>query len=454
MRQGGEAYRAERVLGARWEWIFVFLAASLSSTILLKIGQIQYLEILYAVQIFVLLLAFMKNGWQVKISRSIVRLGSLYSAFLTIAIGLALWALRQDFYMLSGLTPLKYPVIVTCVRGAQFLASVSAMLYLGDLFRKNDHTLKFAMRVYFRLGIASALYGIVAYVLVPADADGAGASAYHRIHGFYNEGGPYGLYVISAMLVGVSLYHLRWEQQRWLRWGFLLLSIAFLGSQSKAAIIALLTIGVVDMLLLRSVAQRAIFAASVLAVVFLLLQVVDVTNGLRLYREASVAYERASHLHKGDGNFVLGRVAGAFLVPKMIAAHPLVGVGWGNYELVRNAPEYRGASAWVDIADEPGLGLFSLGAELGLPLLGLLVFCLVLPAIYLRRRDAALPLINLALMQPIAHLFGGQLNLTYPWVVSAFALGFGLRPARGVAASTENAISTTLEDNQTRKKTE
>jgi len=446
--QGGEAYRAGRGLGARWKWMFVFLAASLSSTILLKIGQIQYLEILYAVQIVVLLLAFMKNGWQVRISRPIVRLGATYLAFLTIAIGLALWALRQDFYMLSGLTPLKYPVIVTCVRGAQLLASVSAMLYLGHLFRKDDRTLKFAMRVYFRLGIASALYGIVAYLLFPADAERTGASAYHRIHGFYNEGGPYGLYVISAMLVGVSLYHLRWEQPRWLRWGFLLLPLAFLGSQSKAAIIALLTIGLVDMLLLRSVAQRAVFAASVLAGLFLLLQVVDVTNGLRLYRQASVAYERASHLHKDDGNFVLGRVAGAFLVPKMIAAHPLVGVGWGNYELVRNAPEYRGASAWVDIADEPGLGLFSLGAELGLPLLGLLVFCLVLPAIYLRRKDAALPLINLALMQPIAHLFGGQLNLTYPWIVSAFALGFGLRSTRGVLAVAESARPTTMEGKQ------
>ena len=118
---------------------------------MLKVGQIQYLEILYAVQIVVLLFAFMENDWQVRVSRSIVRLGALYVAFLAAALGLALFALRRDFYMLAGLTALKYPLVVTCVRGAQLVASVSAMLYLGHLFRKDDRTLKFAMRVYFRV---------------------------------------------------------------------------------------------------------------------------------------------------------------------------------------------------------------------------------------------------------------------------------------------------------------
>lgn len=444
--QPRESYRPEGGLGARWKWMFVFLTASLSSTILLKVGQIQYLEILYAVQIVVLLFAFVKNDWQVRVSRSILRLGALYLAFLAIVLGLALWALRRDFYMLAGLTTLKYPVIVTCVRGAELLASVSAMLYLSHLFRKDDRTLRFAMRVYFRVGVASAMYAVATYPLARSNIAYLGASIDHRMRGFYNEGGPYGLYVISALLVGMSLHELRWEERRWLQWGFPLLSIAFLGSQSKAAVVAFLLIGVVDMLLLRSAAQRAVFAAIVLAAVFVSLQVVDVTAGVRIYREAGVAYERASHQHKNDINFVLGRVAGAFIVPRMISEHPLAGVGWGNYELVRNAPEYRGASAWVDIADEPGLGLFSLAAELGLPLLSLLVFCLLLPAIYLRRGRAAFPLMNLALMQPVAHLFGAQLNLTYPWIVSAFALGLGLRPSQGMVPAKVKAIQTDPDD--------
>ena len=39
--------------------------------------------------------------------------------------------------------------------------------------------------------------------------------------------------------------------------------------------------------------------------------------------------------------------------------------------------------------------------------------------------------LNLALLQPMVHLFGAQLNLTYPWVVTAMALGIGYGLERG-----------------------
>jgi hypothetical protein len=63
--------------------------------------------------------------------------------------------------------------------------------------------------------------------------------------------------------------------------------------------------------------------------------------------------------------------------------------------------------------------------ELGIPLILYLASCLLLPFIYLRRIKSPLYLTNLALLQPLVHLFGGQLNLTYPWIVTAFALGLG-----------------------------
>ena len=75
-------------------------------------------------------------------------------------------------------------------------------------------------------------------------------------------------------------------------------------------------------------------------------QVIDLGAALRNYQRLSQAYEWLSHRHAKDGNFVSGRVAGAFIVPKMVEEHPVVGVGWGNYGLVRDAPEYRGAAAF------------------------------------------------------------------------------------------------------------
>ena len=142
-----------------------------------------------------------------------------------------------------------------------------------------------------------------------------------------------------------------------------------------------------------------------------------------LYQKDDLTYERSSHFRSMDPNFVYGRVAGAFIVPRMIAAHPLTGIGWGNYSALRNNPEFRGASQFVPEADEPGLGLLGSAADLGLPLLCLLMICLFAPVFYVRRRKVPLYVLNLALCQPIVHIFGGQLNLTYPWITTALALG-------------------------------
>jgi len=440
----GRPSEGETVLGASWERVFLFLTACLASTVVLKVGQVQYLEMLYAVQIVVLLAAFSRSDWQVTLYKPIAALGLLYLAFLAVATGLAIWALRSDFYIAEGVSPLKYPGTISLIRAAELTVSLSAMIYLAHLFRRDDRKARFAMRVYFRVGVASAVYGLLTYPLARAHLVYLGTSADYRVRGFYNEGGPYGLYVMSALFVGFSLRQLRWERQIWMVLGIPLLFFAFVGSQSKAAMAALLAVGLIDLLLLRSTAQRLVVAGGVVATLLLVSQVADVAAGLRLYRQASLAYERASYQHKNDPNFIVGRVAGAFIVPRMVAEHPLAGVGWGNYGLVRNAPEYRGASAWVDISDEPALGLAGLAAELGLPLTGFLILCLILPAIYLFRRGVPLPLMNLALLQPIAHLFGAQLNLTYPWIVTAFALGIGLRSGRSIESASGKTLQTKL----------
>jgi hypothetical protein len=160
---------------------------------------------------------------------------------------------------------------------------------------------------------------------------------------------------------------------------------------------------------------------------------------LRQYQATAAQYERLSHLHSNDASFVYGRVAGAFIVPRMIAAHPITGVGWGNYGILRNAPEYRGAAVFTEDADDPGLGIFGLAAEMGLPLLGGLLFLLFLPFFYLRHLRTPIWLSNLALVQPIVHLYGAQLNLTYPWIVTAFALGLGLHYSGPIQISQPDA---------------
>ncbi len=413
-------------LSARWQKLFILLSCCLASTILLKIGQIQYLELLYGVQMLVLFAAFTKSGWQITLLRPLGRLALLYGVFLLASLALSLAALQRDFYIPVGLNAFKLPVTISLVRAVELLASLTAVFYLVHVFARDERKAQFAMRVYFRAGILSAVYAIVSLPFALLKVANLG-TAQGRLRGFYNEGGPYGLYVLSLIFVGVSLHQLGAERKKILYAGFALLAIAFVGSQSKSAVAALVVIGILNLLLLRSIAQRLAIVGVVVVAIVAVSQVLDIARSLRVYRELSLAYERGSYQHKNDPNFVLGRVAGAFIVPRMIAEHPLTGVGWGNYGLVRNAPEYRGASAWVDLNDEPALGIAGLAAELGVPVTALLLLCLMYPAILLRRKGAPSHLINLALVQPVVHLCGAQLNLTYPWIVTAFALGLAFR---------------------------
>lgn len=439
MEQDRGIILSRRTMDSRWLTIFLFIAGTLASTILLKVGPVQYLEILYFVEMAVLLVIFSENGYRILWFRPYLQIAIWYIFFSSSALVLAIFALRYDFYFPDNLSPLNHPVIITISRIIELSASVSIMLYLAEKFRKDPRKAAFTMRVYFWVGSLSALYSLLTYPINLATGIDLGTYGYdHRMRGFYNEGGPYGLYLISVFLVGSAIYKYGWGRKRTLQFAFVVLSIVFLGSKSKAAFCAALLVLLFNGILAKSFKKRVIFAVSLVLILIAIYQyqIIDMGKALAAYQRASQAYERLSHRHLKDGNFVYGRVAGAFIVPRIVREHPLVGVGWGNYGLVRNAPEYRGAAAFAHLSyDEPALGLVGMTADLGIPLVFCLAVCLFLPFIYLRRIKAPAYLTNLALLQPIVHLFGGQLNLTYPWIVTAFALGLGYSLSTGAKSS-------------------
>jgi len=411
---------------SRWLMVFLFLTASLASTIVLKIAQIQYLELIYFVELTVLAGVLYRNGFRMRWFRPFLSIAISYSVFAAIAFALALCALRYDFYFPGPVSILKYPVIITISRILELFASVAIMLYIAGKLRSDRNKAAFTMRVYFWVGCISAIFSIISYPLNRAGIIDLGTyGAAHRMRGFYNEGGPYGLYLFSVLVVGFALYRHGWIKKRSFLAASSILGIAFLGSKSKAAFCAVLFLLIVNGLLAKSVMKRAAIILAMCTFVFAVYQVVDFGALVKNYQRLSEAYEWLSHRHSKDPNFVAGRVAGAFLVPRMVEAHPIAGVGWGNYGLLRDAPEYRGAAAFAPLNDEPGLGVAGMSAELGLPLVFYLVICLLLPFFFLRRIKAPLYIVNLALLQPLVHLFGGQLNLTYPWIVTSFALGLG-----------------------------
>jgi len=408
----------------RWERIFLFLVGSLASTVMIKIGPVQILELVYLAQIAVLIREASRTDGNLRVFRPLARIGMYFVWFSIASFILALVALRLDFYTPESITPLKGPILITISRIVELMANVTIMIYLANQFRRFPGKARFTMRVYFWTGVASGVYSILTY---PLDVAGiASLGAYldsHRLRGFYNEGGPWGIYLLTVLFVGYVLTRLHWESRNRIWIGYAIVVAVLPGSASKAAAVAIPVFLLLIGIFARSFIAKVAIITSIVFLTIALMRVADPAALFRTYIKSGDVYERESARHRGDGNYIYGRVAGLFIIPRMVAAHPLTGIGWGNYGLVRNAPEFRGASVWADIDDDPGLGIAGLTADLGLPLFAFLLLCLAVPFATVRRLNVPAYIINMALLQPAAHICGAQLNLTYPWVVTSFALG-------------------------------
>jgi hypothetical protein len=335
----------------------------------------------------------------------------------------------------------------------ELFIDAASMLYLFHLFRTNLNNLIFTLRVYFWVGVASAAFAILTFPLnVYFDLQLGTYLDDHRMRGFYNEGGPYGLYLISVFLVGFALSRQNWATKSRLRLAYVPLAIALFGSQSKAAIFAAGMMMFFNALMVRQVGRRLLVLLALLATAYLASFVPAITDPIAIYISTPAKYEYLSNLDSEE-DLLSGRIAGAFIVRRMIQVHPWVGIGWGNYPLVRNSPEYRGGARWADIEDDPGLGMLGTTADFGIPLTLFLIFITFYPYFYLRRQGAPLVVKNLALIQPVVHLCGAQLNLTYPWLITAFALGLGYYYSRNqlqayapqpVPASPANSLAPSL----------
>jgi hypothetical protein len=202
--------------------------------------------------------------------------------------------------------------------------------------------------------------------------------------------------------------------------------ICLAGSQSKAALVGAALAGFLYCMWWLQGWKRLATVAVVLCLIAAGVLVLDLPGNLELYAQMVAAYQQYSNVHSEDTNIVQGRIAGAVLAPRMIEAHPLAGIGWGNYPLVRDNPQYRRGSAFMPTqADAPSLGPIDYIVDLGIPLWLYLTWINLKPLYMLRRRGADRRILMLAAMQPIVVLCGTHLNITYQWVILALAMGVG-----------------------------
>jgi hypothetical protein len=410
-------------------YVLVFLATTLCSTVVLKVGAIQYLELIFAADLIVLAALTARRGLEIRLYRPFLEIAKSYGIFLIAAFVLCLFALRQDFPGAANSGIFKKPVVVTVARMAELFLDVFYMLYLASLFREDERLCRFGAKTYCWAGIAGCLYS---FATLPLNVlYGAQLGTYvdlHRFRGFNNEGGGFGMHLLTVGALMIVIYQRKWISRRQFLWGLAIVSIGFLGSRSKSGLFALALVGILNLLWLYRGWKRWTLVASLCAGLIAVSSVFSFQAAIDAYIRGSEQYQKMSNLRAEDANFVMGRISGAVLAPRMIKAHPLIGIGWGNYPLVRDNPEYRRGTAFsLGSVDAPNLGIFDYLVDLGFPLWLYLIWIELKPMVMLMSRRADHWLVNLAFMLPLSNWAGVHLNLIHPWIVVAFALGLGFQ---------------------------
>lgn len=404
--------------------ILIFLLCFLAPLTDLKLGSVQPVEML----MFILLPAVLYKIFstlEIKSSVETISLLRKYLFLILMIVILSIFSLRLNVFLPADVTFLKTPPYLSFAKLFQLMVCVMTMFVLIFWFVKNPKLINFFAFVYTYTGLFSAIFALTSFFVMFFGLELGGAyGSPPRARGFFVEGGPFGLYIVSVLLVVIFRRKVLGDGTKiesYLQ--FLILVATLLTSSSKAGILLLIFLLIFFQIV--SGKFRRIILVSIVVIPFFL--ATGKLNGIVGYVVnyndfSNVAMERSS-----DNNLVMGRIMASVLVPRMLMDHPLSGIGLGNYSVQRNNPDYLQGLPTTPYWDLPGLGLFGYAAELGLPLIFLFIWIIWRPVNMMRKKNMSPILVVLASYQFFAFLFGVQITFIYPWLIAALALGYAYR---------------------------
>ncbi|USU03398.1 O-antigen ligase family protein (plasmid) [Sphingomonadaceae bacterium OTU29LAMAA1] len=338
--------------------------------------------------------------------------------FVLIFIGSAL-SLRLTFYPPYGISAIKQPPFATFARMIQVMLSVSSLFIVALAARQGPDAFRKLLTAYVWCAYVGAIWGIVSMMahFIGIELPGVIVQSTVRMRGFFIEGGPFGIYLVGAIIIQIIRGpYLGYVSRYSFYAGIALLSVALIGAQSKASALLVVTVMIPYFIRVRRI--KTIFLLAVLAMPVIIAS--GVLQGIGGYYDSMSNFNAAVSERPDDSNLIMGRIAAAILLPRMVLAHPILGIGVGNYSLVRNDPSILQGMPRVEGWDLHGLGLLGYCAELGVPLTIFVMWVYAYPIVAAWRTR---PWIVLLGSYPIvAAIYGVQLNFAYPWIVAGLAL--------------------------------
>jgi hypothetical protein len=277
-----------------------------------------------------------------------------------------------------------------------------------------------------------AIISFVAFAYLNVDLSGAyfasDMSTEVRARALFAEGGEFGLYTVSIILVAAFRHYvLRDTRSPWYLWAFTMpiLGAGLITSKSKSGAVCLLAI--LGWSAIRHLRLRYAFAGAALG--GLLVLTTPIISSLEAYWSIYQNFDRIAYAFRNDVNIAAGRASAISVIPEMVKLHPLLGIGIGNYGLLRADPKIGIPAA--DIWDLGGLGLFDYSAQFGLPLFLYFLWLVWRPWRLAKQVRPQLPdvVLMIAGFQLFAEGIEVQPTFVYPWLVSAIAMGFWISPS-------------------------
>jgi hypothetical protein len=336
--------------------------------------------------------------------------GMMFAIFTVFLLSTFISNVGMQFYRPANeISALKAPYIISIARYVELLLCTIVFAFVtGSISRDKLQTVLqrfFSYNTIFT--VAVLLIFAVDFVIGSSIVTEEGG---HRLKGFFVEGGPYGLFCSAILAIAHSFKMLK-------KSAILVIGGALALSQSKAGI--LLTVVYYGVLPLTKLKLKSILPAILMLSVLGTLSWMTLGERFVGYFNAVSTVEELLSVRSDDPSVIMGRIAGAYIAPQMIQANPILGVGLGNYSLVRNNPAYRGIFPAVDDWDLTGLGLLTLIAESGI--FGSALFLwLYLTIVFSISRATALRLP--AFIPLFCFALGLQIYFIYPWILLSLCL--------------------------------
>lgn len=427
----------------------VYLLAILPTFTNLRIGSFQSEDFVLLFLFGVCALKFLYSGFSYRIAIQLSSLFKSYILFFFILVLLSILSVRLQFFSLEDVSFLKRPILFSLSKLLQLFAVVCGFFWLTNAFLRKKEILFKAMNAYWITGVAVALYAIFCYIFISIAHNDLSSppilGAYYtkpesiRARGFFNEGGPFGNYLVSVFVIGYLRRHL--TGQKLGSANLFILITAFILASSKAGFMVAVLLLLFSILSTASFTKKILYLVLSAGILSILAIALDFDRQVNGYIESYQNIEQVLAAKPWDYNVVVGRVSALYIVPRMIEAHPITGIGFGNYPLMRNDPHYLGALPTVrQVEDLPGVGIPGIAAEIGIPATIWLVILFLIPAWKSRKKATIIGVA--AIFQLFAHACAVQLTFFYPWFVSACAM----------AALSSNSIASNTNQSLTRGK--